>query len=396
MPRNRKDYFSGKTDMSLCFKELYARLMTGEWVCYADVLKAIWPQYIELHPDIKGYRREWPEKSYSTDERTKPLNNTLKKTWNKLLELLHTSTGSPLCIIEDGKRKGKTIRYDLSYGKDPLKELKEAEAIQSIKRYVQFCQDLDGLIPRVWTEYFLRDTKDLLEIKERRSTQCIKADVNPDLHNLHLLPRLYEAIIRQEVLQFDYRNLKGQYYSDVVFHPQFLREFNDRWFLFGETDAFKSEFEAPFCNIAIDRITSTLTIVTSEPYHKAPANRYTDYFANIIGVTHLDLNNPKHTDHISSRVYLARLRALNYNVYHLIQTKKMHSSQVVAKEFGSYPDGEYGEFELHVELNYEFIGKVLSFGPGVQIVGESDLLQYFQEKVVRRMAKQYELVPQRR
>ena len=124
------------------------------------MLKAIWPQHIELHPDIKGYRREWPEKSYSTDERTKPLNNTLKKTWNKLLKLIRTSIGSPLCIIEDGKRKVKTIRYALSFGKDPLKELKEAEAIQSIKRYIQFCQDLDGLIPRVWTDYFLRDTKE--------------------------------------------------------------------------------------------------------------------------------------------------------------------------------------------------------------------------------------------
>ena len=41
MPRKREDYFSGRTDMSLCFRELYARLMWGDWVRYAEVLKAI-------------------------------------------------------------------------------------------------------------------------------------------------------------------------------------------------------------------------------------------------------------------------------------------------------------------------------------------------------------------
>lgn len=391
MPRKREDYFSGRTDMSLCFRELYARLMSGEWVRYAEVLKAIWPNYIELHPDIKGYRREWPEKSYSTDDRTRPLNNTLKKTWVLIVDMLRTKTGHHECIIEDGKQKGKAIRYDLRFGNDPLKELRDSEAIQSIKRYVQFCQDLDGLIPRVWTDYFLRNTKDLLDIKERRSTQCIKADVNPELRNLYLLPRLYEAIIHQEVLQFDYCNLKGQYYTNVVFHPQFLREFNGRWQLFGETASFESEFDAPFYNVAIDRIQTPPVVVATESYRKAPTNRYSTYFANIIGVTHQDLNDPQNRN--NARVYTARLRALNYNVYHLIQTKKLHPSQVLVTDYGQYADGEYGEFELHVELNYEFVGKVLSFGPGVQIMGEPHLLRYFRDEVIKRMAEQYELVP---
>ena len=105
MPRKREDYFSGRTDMSLCFRELYARLMSGDWVRYAEVLKAIWPNYIELHPDIKGYRREWPEKSYSTDDRTRPLNNTLKKTWVLVADMLRSKTGHPECITEDGKRQ---------------------------------------------------------------------------------------------------------------------------------------------------------------------------------------------------------------------------------------------------------------------------------------------------
>lgn len=393
MSRKREDYFSGKTDMSLCFRELYARLMGGDWVRYAEVLKAIWPNYIELHSDIKGYRREWPEKSYSTDDRTRPLNNTLKKTWVLIVDMLRTKTGHHECIIEDGKQKGKAIRYDLRFGNDPLKELRDSESIQSIKRYVQFCQDLDGLIPRVWTDYFLRNTKDLLDIKERRSTQCIKADVNPELRNLYLLPRLYEAIIHQEVLQFDYCNLNGQYYSDIVFHPQFLREFNGRWQLFGETTSFGAEFDAPFCNIAIDRIQTTPIVVTAESYRKAPANRYSTYFANIIGVTHQNLNNLQNRN--DARVYTARLRALNYNVYHLIQTKKLHPSQVVVTEYGQYTDGEYGEFELHVELNYEFVGKVLSFGPGVQVMGEPDLLRYFREEIIKQMADLYELVPKK-
>lgn len=386
MARKRDDYFSGKTEMSLCFTELYNRLMTGEWVGYEDVLMAIWPQYTARHPEEKF--REWRDTSYSN----RPLAGTLKKTWMKLVAMLREITGSQECIIENGKRKGKKIRYDLSYGPNPLKYLKDAEAIQSIKRYVQFCQDLDGLVPRVWTDYFLRDTRDLLDIKERRSKQCIKANVNPELTNLELLPMLYEAIINQKVLKFDYENLPGQHYKDVVFHPQFLREYNGRWYLYGETKAFEAEFTAPFCNIAIDRIQTKPIIVATEPYKKAPAKRYEDNFSTIIGVTHLDLNCPSNHNN-SSRVYVAQIRALKYNVYHLIETKKLHPTQRVIKKFNQ--DDGYGEFELNVELNYEFVGVILAFGDGVQIVGEPDLLQYFREMVVRPMAEQYGLVPKK-
>ncbi len=392
MSRQREDYFSGKTEKSLCFRELYTRLMTGEWVNYVDVLKAVWPHYLDLRYKPNEKRPEWPGRSYSTADSTIRLNNTLKKTWGFLSDLLREKTGSRDCIIEDGKRKGKSIRYDISFGDDPLKDMRGKAAIQSIKRYVQFCQDLDGLIPRVWMDYFLCDTQDLLEIKERRSTQCIKADVNPELRNLHLLPRLYEAILHQEVLQFDYIDRHGVLFRNVVFHPQYLREYNGRWQLFGETTAFLPIRDC--YNIAIDNIQSDPVVVTSEPYKKAPANRYADYFSTIIGVSHRDLNESADTvDWQNTRVYVARLRALDYNVYQLIQSNKLHHTQILVTEFGKHADGEFGEFELHVELNYEFVGKVLSFGSGVQVVGEPDLLRYFREEVIRHMAEQYGLVP---
>ena len=66
----------------------------------------------------------------------------------------------------------------------------------------------------------------------------------------------------------------------------------------------------------------------------------------------------------------------------------MHRNQDVKKEFGEYEDGAYGDFVVHVEVNNEFIGRILQMGAGLEIMAPKDARDLFSERV-RELADLY-------
>ena len=64
-----------------------------------------------------------------------------------------------------------------------------------------------------------------------------------------------------------------------------------------------------------------------------------------------------------------------------METKKINSTQESTKPFGKYEDGEYGEFVVRVELNNEFIGRILQMGAGLEIVGPDEVREVFKERI---------------
>ena len=49
--------------------------------------------------------------------------------------------------------------------------------------------------------------------------------------------------------------------------------------------------------------------------------------------------------------------------------------------FGVHEDGEYGEFLVSVEVNNEFIGRILQMGAGLEIVAPEGVRNEFKERV---------------
>lgn len=359
-----QELFAGKTDLSICFRTLYAQLLTREWIDYQEVFTLVYraARGGELSP-------RW---SISNHPNTKQLYVTLKKAVRLCKQLLEEQ--EPGCWESDGKRKGASFRY-LGKADDPLGQLRDLEVIRSVRRYVEFCQDTDGLIPQVWTDHFLSNTRDLLDIRERRTTRVIEADIQTELTNLELLPVLYEAVVQKRVICFDYEDFAGRKFEKIIFHPQYLREFNGRWQLFGETDAFADLQQKPFYNVALDRMRGGISYVESVRYQQAPSDRYSVYFRDIVGVSHFNLIAEK-TE--TPTVYTIRLRALTKQMCGLLRTKPIHDSHIVV-EWGDHPDGQYAEFELHAMLNYELLGRILQLGNSIRVVGEERVEDYFRD-----------------
>lgn len=65
----------------------------------------------------------------------------------------------------------------------------------------------------------------------------------------------------------------------------------------------------------------------------------------------------------------------------MIDTKPLHLSYKVVKPFGEYEDGKYAEFSVNVELNNEFIGRVLQMGAGLEVMSPLEVREVFTERV---------------
>lgn len=356
-----KNFFIGEGFLPQFAHLVYEQLLAQKWVSNCSIMR----QYYE------GVGKSMPS-SVSKCEGY----GELKKAFSEVLKALKEL--DPECVESRGGTRDKEWRY-VGKNKNPLEDLLNAAVIRDMKTYAQFCQDSAGLIPMEWIAYFFPNTQDLLSIRKTHAQgrQCISADVNRQSHNIELLPQLYEAIVRQHVVRFDYKDFNDELYH-LVFHPQYLKEYEGRWQLFGKTDGLKKKAEREVYNVALDRIVpNTLFEYSDEPYQVAPPGYYNKYFQNIVGVSHLD----------GEQVRRIRVRAHSAYIYGLVNTKKLHSSQKVVCPFGIHDGEQYGDFEMEVEYNNELVGRILYFGAGLEVVAPDDLRERFRCRVKELMSR---------
>lgn len=352
----RKNPFDGKGVYPKFVKFIYMRLMSREWFSHADVMA----DFLKL--------KSANELPYSISKC--PHNGELRKAFLDILKLMEEKAGKE-CVETRGNNRGKEFRY-VGANDKPLEDFKNASVINDIRLYAQFCEDSAGFFPSSWLEYFLENTLDLLKINRRKriGEQMILSSIDRELSNIELLPMLYETIRDKQVLKIDYKPYDEEMVT-VIFHPHLLKEYNGRWFLFGHAEGKEPEFGY---NLALDRIGKfDFEKSMSKNYIQAPKEYYTKFFKDIVGVSHIAEVKPS----------LITIRATTHNIYKLTETKKIHHSQRTIKTFGQYEDGEYGEFELCVEPNNEFIGRVFQMGPGLVIVSPNDVRNLIRKRVLK-------------
>lgn len=347
----RLNPFDGKGIYTKFVWAVYARSMSRAWFSHADIMAdgLKFKSVGELPCSVskcQGY-------------------GELKKAFISIVALLKERCGDN-CIETKGNNRNKRFRY-VGESDDPLEDLKNAQAIKDIQTYAQFCIDSAGFFPTAWVEYFLEDTLDLLKITRRKSSgeQAIISSADRELTNIELLPRLYDTIRNKEVLNIDYQS-GGKNLKTLEFHPHILKEYNGRWFLFGFA---KNEKPELVHNLALDRIRKVESL-KDKKYLAAPKNFYVRYFKDIIGVSRG--KNP-----VEDIVFRAR----NFRMFNLIETKKLHPSQKTLRPYGEYDGIKYGEFQIHVEINNEFIGRILQMGAGLEVISPKSVRDVFKERV---------------
>jgi hypothetical protein len=334
--------------------------MKREFVSYADIL-ALYCKRPKGYYEKKACYRE-------------PGYGELKKAFPDVLKALEKVC--PGCIEDNGQSKGKAYRY-IGKSEDPLSEERKAIVQKSVEDYVSFCKASAGILPASWFTSFFENTQLLLDTN--RDTQEGKVPIisglEQNLTNIDLLPVFYKAIANEQVLRFSYQRF-GQEPFELIFHPQFLKEYNGRWFVFGEAN--REPYKA--YNVPLDRIVGELTIVEDIDYIPAPKGFYQQFFKNIIGVTHEK----------DSKVEKVLIRTKTEYQHGLLLTKPLHHSQKETLPFGEHKDGCYGEVTLTIEPNRELRGKILLYGENLEVMQPLFLRDKIKETLMKQMEQYFD------
>ena len=353
-----KNIFAGFGVRSEFVNLIYTELMKREFVSYADVLALYCGR-------PKGYY----DKMACNSE---PGYGELKKAFPEVLKALEKAC--PGCIKDNGQNKGKAYKY-IGKDNDPLAEERKAVVQKSVEDYVAFCKASAGIMPASWFSSFFENTQLLLDTNRESKDGEVRicSGLEQNLTNIDLLPVFYKAIANKQVLRFDYQRF-GQEPFSLVFHPQFIKEYNGRWFVFGEAN--REPYQA--YNVPLDRIVGEVSEVSDVEYIPAPKGFYQDFFNNIIGVTHEK----------GAKVEEVIIRTKTEYQHGLLLTKPLHHSQKETMPFGEHEDGNYGEVRLTIEPNRELRGRILLYGENLEVISPLSLREQIKE-ILRRQMQQY-------
>ena len=352
-----KNIFAGFGLRSEFVNLIYNELMKRDFVSYADVLALYYKR-------PKGYYD-----SYACN--SEPGYGELKKAFPEVLKALEKAC--PGCIEDNGQSKGKAYRY-IGPNNDPLSEERKAVVQKSVEDYVAFCKASAGIMPASWFSAFFENTQLLLDTnrESKDGDMHISSSMEQNLTNIHLLPVFYKAISDKQVLRFAYQPF-GQETFTLIFHPQFLKEYNGRWFVFGEAD--REPYHA--YNIPLDRIVSEVSELNDVEYISAPKGFYQDFFNNIIGVTHEK----------GAKVEEVIIRTKTEYQHGLLLTKPLHYSQIETLPFGEHYGQWYGEVRLTIEPNRELRGRILLYGDNLEVISPLSLREQIKDTLKRQLAQ---------
>ena len=285
--------------------------------------------------------------------------DTLEKIKGRLKK--HISRDSRLKGVLDYKNR-KNGRAGLKYKPGYENYLKYLEAKKDIEK-------MSGIEKRIYSTIGL----DLL--LDQRNTECTKIEFEcvRNLKKADYVKKMATWILENKVLDITYIDKKNSEHQ-VVFHPQFLREYNNRWAVYGKCEEMENY---PTC-IRIDSIVN-LSLLPKEKgiiYKEAEPHYYRDYFKDIIGFT----------KNKNSKVQDVYFLTNNREVHNLIKTKPFHESQEELEQWSD--ESQHGKFVLHIIPNIELRTKLLSYGSGITMLGNGWFQREYKEEI-KKMAEFY-------
>ncbi len=200
-----------------------------------------------------------------------------------------------------------------------------------------------------------------------RRRPIVDFERNPNLKGLEHLNTLYDIIAARQTVCVDYRSFNSRSSRPFFLFPYLLKEYRNRWFLFGSRVGDMKLF-----NLALDRIVD-FHVCRDIPYKENPEFGE-DFFDDVVGVT-------KHSRLRKEHIVF---RADNSQTGYIL-TKPIHSSQrLVGRD---RTDGSM-TFEMDVVVNQELIAQLLAFGSGICVMSPRSLAGRLRD-IHRRAAEKY-------
>lgn len=252
-------------------------------------------------------------------------------------------------IFEEPAKVGRRhyFRYentDYSIWKKDL----NGQQLEQLKSLLLLLQQFRGLPQFERIQEIIRQLEDKYKFTMQSPERVIAFDTNEEAAGVEHLSQLFEAIIVKQALNITYHPYGKEAFESVV-HPYFIRQYNNRWFLFGYTTDGVHE---NIINMPFDRIKNITAAAV--PFVENTLCDFEEFFDEIIGVTKTDAKLQK----VVLRVAPKRLP--------YILSKPLHPSQRNHR-------ASEGIVELKVVPNKELYQCLLSFGPDVEVIEPAEV-----------------------
>lgn len=264
----------------------------------------------------------------------------------------------PLDRLKDGKKT--YYRYyekDFTINEQPLTD----EEAQQLETVILTLSRFRGLPCNEWVDEVISNLEWRFNLKGNKEN-VVSFEQNQDLKGLDKLSDVLDVTSNHQVVEILYHNFKNGG-RDIFFtvHPYYVKQFNNRWFLFGLDDKFRN-----IDTIALDRI---VKMDVAEDIQFIPNNDidFDHYFDDVVGVTIPDIGVEK--EHIVLQFTKGR--------FPYVSSKPIHQSQEIVSE-------EDCTVSIDVRPNNELVTQILSFGPDVEVLEP----QSFREQIITKV-KEY-------
>ena len=266
----------------------------------------------------------------------------------------------PLERHKDGKKVYYRYKYrDFSINKQEL----TANELSQLRTTILTISRYRGLPSHEWLEDVISNLEYRFHLKPN-SENVISFEQNQELKGIEHLSTLIDAATNKQTLSIRYRSFDERENTWIIY-PYFLKQYNNRWFLFGLNEAFSS-----ISNLPLDRIEGI--VLTDLPFKDNTEVDFETYFDDIVGVT-----KPK------ADIELQTIR-LKFDTkrYPYIISKPIHKSQEVVDETNRI-------IEITVRPNKELEALLLSFGPQVEVLSPEPIRLHISRKIEENLKKYF-------
>jgi len=163
---------------------------------------------------------------------------------------------------------------------------------------------------------------------------------------LNWLDDLFNSIKNKSVLRVSYLPFHYETAKDFIFHPYLLKQYRNRWFVFGRTD--ENNFLTIF---ALDRIKGIKN--SKNNYIENNLFDPEEYFNNLVGVS------VKKDSKIEDILIKVKGPQLQY-----ILSKPIHNNQEMVKK---YKNGD-AMIKLKLFVNYELVSQLMGYGSTIEVI----------------------------
>lgn len=235
-----------------------------------------------------------------------------------------------------------------------------SEEAQALKDTISTLSRFKGLPNFEW----MNEVTKKLEISfnlDNNAATVVGFDQNIDLEGLKFFEPIFNAIVSKRRLTITYK----PFYKDPLEYnisPYYLKQYNNRWFLFGKCDNSKH-----ITNLPLDRIQKIKGSIL--PYIENTEIDFNEYFDDIVGVTHLP--------YVQEETVKVKVADSYYGYF---KTKPIYS-------YMKETDKTNHIFEMKLFPNYELETYLLSHADEIQILEPQSL----KDKIIERIKNALDL-----